>query len=145
MSSAEYSCKLFKPIFAYRQTMWTQIRLLLWVHTVCRNDFWNHKQMTKQMTIVVIGGLRIKLKLSYNEWSVLTHCRLNELPHTIYWKSPVSILGMSGYVIYIFLEKNGLTICKQWRPWSDAAFCDVWSGSALFANHPFRGFQTTVG
>ena len=29
MSSAEYSCKLFKPIFAYRQTMWTQIRLLL--------------------------------------------------------------------------------------------------------------------
>ena len=31
MSSAEYSCKLFKPIFAYRQTVWTQIRLLLCV------------------------------------------------------------------------------------------------------------------
>ena len=29
MSSPEYSCKLFKPIFAYRQTVWTQIRLLL--------------------------------------------------------------------------------------------------------------------
>ena len=29
----------------------------------------------------------------------LTHCRLNELPHTIYWKSPISILGMSGYEI----------------------------------------------
>ena len=29
MSSAEYSCKLFEPIFAYRQTVWTQIRLLL--------------------------------------------------------------------------------------------------------------------
>ena len=29
MSSAEYSCKLFKPIFAYRQTVWTPIRLLL--------------------------------------------------------------------------------------------------------------------
>ena len=29
MSSAEYSCKLFKPIFAYRQTVWTLIRLLL--------------------------------------------------------------------------------------------------------------------
>ena len=29
MSSAEHSCKLFKPIFAYRQTMWTLIRLLL--------------------------------------------------------------------------------------------------------------------
>ena len=29
MSSAEYSCKLFKPIFAYRQTVCTLIRLLL--------------------------------------------------------------------------------------------------------------------
>ena len=29
MLSAEYSCKLFKSIFAYRQTVWTQIRLLL--------------------------------------------------------------------------------------------------------------------
>ena len=29
MSSAEYSWKHFKPIFAYRQTVWTQIRLLL--------------------------------------------------------------------------------------------------------------------
>ena len=29
MSSAEYSCKPFKPIFAYTQTVWTLIRLLL--------------------------------------------------------------------------------------------------------------------
>ena len=29
MSSAEYSCKLFKTIFAYRQTVWTLVRLLL--------------------------------------------------------------------------------------------------------------------
>ena len=29
MSSAEYSCKLFKPTSAYRQTVWTLIRLLL--------------------------------------------------------------------------------------------------------------------
>ena len=59
---------------------------------------------------------------------ILTHCRLNELPHAIYWKSPISILGTSGYEILIFLEKSGLTICKQWRPWSDATFCGVWSG-----------------
>ena len=38
------------------------------------------------------------------------------------------ILGPSGYEIYIFLEKNGKTIGKQWRLWSDAAFCGVWSG-----------------
>ena len=36
----------------------------------------------------------------------LTHCRLNELPHTIYWKILTSILGMSGYVILIFLKKK---------------------------------------
>ena len=35
----------------------------------------------------------------------LTHCRLNRLTSTIYWKSPISILGMPGYAIYIFLEK----------------------------------------
>ena len=34
---------------------------LIWVHTVCKNDFLNHKQMTKQMTIVVIGSLRVNL------------------------------------------------------------------------------------
>ena len=34
---------------------------LIWVHTVCRNDFQNHKKMTKQTTIVVIGSLRVKL------------------------------------------------------------------------------------
>ena len=28
---------------------------------------------------------------------------------------------MSGYEIYIFLKENGLTVCKQWRPWSDVA------------------------
>ena len=37
----------------------------------------------------------------------LTHCVLNRLSHAIYWKSPISILGTSGYEIYIFLEKNG--------------------------------------
>ena len=37
----------------------------------------------------------------------LTHCIPNRLSNTIYWKSPISILGTSGYEIYIFLKKNG--------------------------------------
>ena len=37
---------------------------------------------------------------------LLTHCRLNELPHTIYWKILIFIFGLSGCVIQIFLEKN---------------------------------------
>ena len=70
MSSVYVVCWIFLQtsqsyFFAYWQTVWTQIRLLLrssliWVHTVCRNDFQNHKQKTKQTTIVVIGALRIK-------------------------------------------------------------------------------------
>ena len=38
---------------------------------------------------------------------ISTHCRLDRLAQTIYWKSPISILGISGNVIEIFLEKNG--------------------------------------
>ena len=52
MLSAEYSCNFFKPIFTYREH-------LIWVNTVCKNDFYNHKQMTKQTTFVVIGSLRV--------------------------------------------------------------------------------------
>ena len=59
---------------------------------------------------------------------ILTYFRLNRLS-----QSPISILAtsMPGYVIKIFPEKNRKTICKQWRPWSDATLCRVWPGSAL--------------
>ena len=76
---------------------------------------------------------------------ILIHCIRNRLSHTIYWKSPISILGKPSYEIYIFLEKNGLTICKQQKPWSDAAFCSIWSVSALFVKCPFTGLPTTMG
>ena len=56
MSSAEYSCKLFKPIFAYRQIVWTLIRLLLEE----QSDLGPHSLQKwllkhKQTTIVVIS------------------------------------------------------------------------------------------
>ena len=71
MSSAEYSCKFFKPIFAHRQTVWTQIRLLLEeqfdLGPHCLQKWLlNHKQMTKQTTIVVIGNLRFNMCLVYS-------------------------------------------------------------------------------
>ena len=28
--------------------------------------------------------------------SAIFHCRLNRLPHAIYWKSPISVLGTSN-------------------------------------------------
>ena len=38
----------------------------------------------------------------------LTHCIRNRPSHTIYWKTPISILGTSGYEIYIFLAEKWL-------------------------------------
>ena len=66
MSSAEYSCRLFKPIFAYRQTVWTQIRLLLKEQSdlgphCLQQWLLSNRQKTKQTTIVVIGALRVNI------------------------------------------------------------------------------------
>ena len=45
------------------------------------------------------------------------------------------------------LELPWFSLSNQntWRPWSDAAFWGVWSGSALFANYPFTGLLITMG
>ena len=56
--------------------------------------------------------------LVQNDNIILTHCILiiNRLSHTIYWKSPISILGTSGYKIYIFLEKMAKLIANSGDP-----------------------------
>ena len=33
-------------------------------------------------------------------------------------------------------------LSKQCGPWSDTTFCDIWSGSALFAKVPYLEFRT---
>ena len=43
------------------------------------------------------------------------------------WNSPFYYLLMCQKYCYCCVDG------KQWRPWSDAAFCGVWSGSTLFA------------
>ena len=48
--------------------------------------------------------------------STLTHCILNRFSHTIYWKSLISILGTSGYEIYIFLEKMAKLFANSGDP-----------------------------
>ena len=70
----------------------------------------------------------------------LSYCILNELPNNIYWKSLIPILGMSGYVIYKYrYSKRKLAkLFANNGDWSDAAFCAIWSGSALFANYHFK-------
>ena len=40
---------------------------------------------------------------------------------------------VSFIFIQILIEHS---VRKQWRAWSDAVFCGVWTGSALFAYVP---------
>ena len=100
----------------------------------------------------------------------LTHVPKNP-PILINWKGPCSILGVSGLVWFLFygpsthfrsfrarsvnlvvvyffifiLFRIDIPVSKQWRPWSDAAFCGVWSGSALSAFVPKMGCQAYIG
>ena len=64
--------------------------LLLCTHSVC-----------------VYGEIEKVIQELLSDTPPLTPCLLNRFSHTIYWKSPISILGTSCYEIYIFLEKNG--------------------------------------
>ena len=43
------------------------------------------------------------------------------------------MIGATFHFIQILIE---FSVSKQWRPGSDAAFCGVWSGFALFAYVP---------
>ena len=47
------------------------------------------------------------------------------------------------FIFILFLIE--IPISKQWRPWSDGAFCGIWSGSALFASVPKIGRQAYMG
>ena len=63
MSSAEYSLHTYLTHICIQANSVDQDQpapSLIWVHTVSWNDFYNHKQMTKQTRIVVIGSLRVK-------------------------------------------------------------------------------------
>ena len=60
-------------------------------------------------------------------------------PILINWTSPLPILGVSPVLFHFYYISNIYSCYKQWRPWSDATFCGVWSGSALFAYVPKMG------
>ena len=59
----------------------------------------------------------------------------------IYLKCLVSHASINSQIKYLL---NSFTSSKQCRPWSDTAFCSIWSGSALLANCPFAGVPTEM-
>ena len=67
-------------------------------------------------------------------------------PYTLYivWVH-LSFKECQVYFFIFVLSVIENPINKQWRPWSDAALCNVWSGSALFAYVPQKGHQVYLG
>ena len=68
-----------------------------------------------------------------------------EFPSLINWTSPFSILGLFGgsFHFYSFLKET--SVSKQWWTWTDAGFCGVWSGFALFADVPQKERYAYMG
>ena len=53
---------------------------------------------------------------------------------------PVLRIANWYFFLYIFIQFSiEHSVNKQWRTWSDAALCGVWSGTALFAYVPHKG------
>ena len=85
---------------------------------------------------------RKRMTVENISWSISTKecCRprrgLNPRPPGLQSDGASNWATEAGYEIYIFLEKNGWTICKQWRPWSDDAASDL--GLHCFPNTLLR-------
>ena len=65
----------------------------------------------------------------------------NVISHPYQFDQSISVLVVL-ISIQILLERS---VSKEWRTWSDAAFCGVWSGSTLFAYVPQKGRLTYMG
>ena len=50
----------------------------------------------------------------------------------------------ANFVAFILFSMEN-PVSQQCRPWSDATWCGIWSGPALFAYDLFMGFQVRMG
>ena len=64
---------------------------------------------------------------------ILNHLCWMYFPIFINWTSPFPIVWVLGGIFFIVIQiLKGTSVSKQWRTWSDAMFCDVWSGFLHF-------------
>ena len=118
------TCESLRPAWAF----WSGLSLF--------NVFYPIQRYCKWTTNILI---RLHKCAVWTRYSLCT-CETNPfqtkypLPHTytINWKSPISIVM---WFRYSWRKMAELRICKQWRPRSDATWCGIWSGSALFVNY----------
>ena len=77
----------------------------------------------------IMTVIKCDMNTYLNRWSHDT-----ELDQAIFHSTDSSMVFF--IFIQILIEDS---VGKQWRPWSDAAFCRVWAGSALFTYVPLKG------
>ena len=110
---------------------------LIWVHTVCNNEFLSNRQKTKQMTIVMIGALRVNGE-QRPRWYLCMHrmiwiCSFCEcLKALLAWRVPFAILGYSQCS-----EKRFLFVCVEVLRPSQPNW--VMSSAVSLPNHTFTG------
>ena len=70
------------------------------MHVSWTSDLWFNFYLHGHNARTELSGTRKLFRILIWEINLfLTHCRLNELPHTISWKILISIWGISGYMI----------------------------------------------
>ena len=64
----------------------------------------------------------------------------NVFSHPYQLGESISNFRVVGWYFFFFIQfLEETSVSKQLNPWSDAAFCGVWSGSDLFAYVPLKG------
>ena len=102
-----------------------RMRRLAWTFAARIDDKYQIR-LTRPNTSVMIYGFG---------WTLTQIC-LVDSSILINWTSSFWILGISGVLFHFIPFRLQIHVCK---PWSDTAFCNFWSGSALFAYVPFMG------
>ena len=89
------------------------------MHLYCSRPLESHREPTRQLHL---STNRIRRRVGYHNYLKYSHT----ITHTC------AKFNMSIW-LPVYVPENWWMKGIQCRPWSDAAFCGVWSGSTLFA------------
>ena len=122
-------CKLRDPV-----NFWSVLNVFMKLHTdfvLTRQCDMNKKQLLLFKFLahlsrrIIWWAYRIGRPPSSIVRCMSSSTLFNHLLHRNHWASQIFSID--------------IPVSKQWRPWSDAGFCGIWSGFALFAYVPKMG------
>ena len=137
----EPSTEILPPFCLFRETPEISDKIRRFVHMWQRRD-----EVTCPIfiAIIIVAYDVRKLPLDMTPGCLKNHISLTLICRVDYsilvnWTSPFLFFGCLMYCFHFHLFFIEIPVSKQWRPWSDAAFCSIWSVSALFAYVPKVG------